>query len=53
MDRSLEQFVDHQNIERFRDQLKLEGDPLKRKVLLDLVSEAEAKRANHIQSKEK
>jgi len=52
MERSLEKFVEDRNIARYADQLKIESDPLKRKLLLELMSKEEAKRANHIQSKE-
>ena len=41
------------NIVRFTDRLKTECDPLKRKVLLELIAGEEAKRANNILSKEK
>jgi len=53
MERSLEKFIEDRNIARYADQLKLERDPLKRKVLLELMSKEEAKRANHVPSKGK
>jgi hypothetical protein len=48
MERSLEIFIEEQNIVRFTDQLKTECDPLKRKILLELVASEEAKRAGKI-----
>jgi hypothetical protein len=53
MERSLDFFIEEQNIVRFTDRLKTECDPLKRKVLLELTAGEEAKRANNIRSKEK
>lgn len=53
MERSLEDFIEQQNIARFADQLKTECDPLKRRILLDLIAREESKRADHIQIKEK
>ena len=53
MERSLEKFIEHQNILRYTDQLKIETDSVKRKLLLKLLVEEEAKQKNHTQSKEK
>lgn len=41
MDRSMEAFVERQNVERYIDQLKTETDPLKRNVVLKLLAEEE------------
>ena len=51
MERSLEDFIERQNIARFADQLKTESDPIKRKILLDLLAREESQRADHFQSK--
>ena len=53
MERSLEKFIEDQNIARYADQLKIESDPLRRKLLLELMAREEAKRAKHIHSKKK
>ena len=53
MERSLEKFIEDQNIARYADQLKIESDPLRRKLLLELMAKEEANRPKHIQSKEK
>ena len=43
MDRSMEAFVERQNVERYIDQLKTETDPVKRNVVLKLLAEEEVK----------
>lgn len=53
MDTSMETFIELQNITRYTDQLKIENDPLKRRLLLELIAEEEAKRAKHVPAKMK
>ncbi len=53
MERSPEKFIEDRKIARYADQLKMESDPLKQRVLLELLSKEEAKRENHIGPREK
>lgn len=43
MDKSMEAFVERQNVMRYIDQLKTETDPAKRDFILKLLAEEEAK----------
>jgi len=43
MDKSMEAFVERQNVVRYIDQLKTETNPVKRNVVLKLLAEEEAK----------
>ena len=45
-DRSIEWFVECQNIMRYAEQLKTEIDSLKRKILIGLLTEEKAKQAS-------
>jgi len=46
MDQTLKAFVERQNIARFIEQIKTEGDPVKRKLLATLLDEEKAKQSN-------
>jgi hypothetical protein len=43
VDESVKAFVERQNVVRYNDQLKTETDPVKRDVLLKLLTEEETK----------
>lgn len=47
-DRSIEWFVECQNIVRYAERLKTEIDPLKRKILIGLLTEEKAKQASRL-----
>jgi hypothetical protein len=49
----METFIEHRNIARYTEQLKIENDPLKRKLLLELIAEEEAKGAKHVPAEAK
>ncbi len=53
MERSLERFVEDQNIARYTDHLTFENDPVKRNALLRLLRIEEANRSNHVEAQEK
>jgi hypothetical protein len=43
--RAMEDFVERHNIAHYRDRLETETDPFRRMILLDLLSEEDAKQA--------
>jgi hypothetical protein len=45
VERYVERYVERQNVERYIDQLKTETDPVKRNVVLKLLAEEEVKQA--------
>jgi len=53
MERSLEKFIEDQNIARYAERLKAERDPLKRKVLFELLAKEEVSQANHSEPEQK
>jgi hypothetical protein len=51
-DLSIEWFVECQNIVSYAQKLKTEIDPLKRKILIGLLTEEKAKQASHLKRNE-
>ena len=51
-DLSIEWFIECQNIVRYVEKLKTEIDPLKRKRLIELLTEEKAKQASHLKRNE-
>ncbi len=47
----MEKFIERQNIAHYIDQLKTETDPIKRKILQNLLAEETAKQASHATDK--